>query len=432
MNPQFPYESIQEVALRLQAIIETAIDGIILIDAFGIVESINPAAATLFGYAEQEVIGKNISMLMPSPYNEQHDDYIDRYKKTGKAKIIGIGREVSGLRKDGTIFPMRLAVSEVQLENRIVFTGIIHDLSAVKQAHEKIHRLNEELESKVITRTEELASVVNKLLNTNKRLQYEVQERIAAEEALRKSEEEVRIALENEKELSELKSRFVSMASHEFRTPLSTILSSVSLIGRYTTTEQQDKREKHINRIKSAVQNLTGILNDFLSLSRLEEGKVSNKPTAFDLQLFCTEIIEELQGVLKPGQKIIKDFPKEAIQVFLDERLLKNVLFNLLSNAIKYSGEDRPIYFEITQELPNTLCLCIKDEGIGIPEKDIPHLFSRFFRATNATNIQGTGLGLNIVKRYVELMKGKIRFESQEGKGSSFWIDLPLRHTPID
>lgn len=425
MDPTQSKHSHSDASLRLQTIIETAIDGIITIDEKGIIETVNPAAAKLFGYLPEELIGKNIRILMPSPYRQQHDDYIERYKATGEARIIGIGREVPGMRKDGTIFPMRLAVSEVFLENKRVFTGICHDLSDVKKAEEKIRKLNEELEEKVIERTEELASVVNKLLNTNKKLQYEVQERKSAETALRESAREIQKALEKEKELSELKSRFVSMASHEFRTPLSTILSSISLLSRYTEGSQQEKRDKHIQRIKSAVRNLTGILNDFLSLSKLEEGRIENQPFEFELQELCPEVIDEIQGLLKDGQEIIHEGIHTPMTVNWDKRLVKNILFNLLSNASKYSDEGKKIFLKERLE-GDYLLIDITDQGIGIPEADQVYLFTRFFRAANAMNIQGTGLGLNIVKRYIDLVGGSITFDSQLNVGTTFTVCLPL------
>lgn len=425
MDHKLPENQASDVALRLQAVIETVIDGIITIDDKGIIETVNPAAARLFGYEPEEIVGKNIKNLMPSPYRQQHDGYIERYKSSGEAKIIGIGREVTGMRKDGSTFPMRLAVSEVLLEDRRIFTGIIHDLSDVKQAEEKIRKLNEELEEKVIERTEELASVVNKLLNTNKKLQYEVQERKSAENALRESTLEIQKALEKEKELSELKSRFVSMASHEFRTPLSTILSSISLLSRYTETSQQDKRDKHINRIKSSVRNLTGILNDFLSLSKLEEGKIENQPSEFDIGELCPEVIDEIQGLLKDGQEIVHEGLGSPLFVRWDKRLVKNILFNLLSNAIKYSDEGKKIFMKERLE-EDFFLIDIVDQGIGIPDADQPYLFTRFFRAANATNIQGTGLGLNIVKRYIDLVGGSITFESQLNEGTIFTVCLPL------
>ena len=425
MNEKHANNLISDASIRLQAIIETAIDGIITIDENGVIDSVNPAAARLFGYEPHELVGNNVKILMPSPHRQQHDSYIERYVDTGEARIIGIGREVPGMRKDGSTFPIRLAVSEVFLGNRRMFTGIIHDLSDVKKAEEKIRKLNEELEEKVIERTEELASVVNKLLNTNKKLQYEIQERKSAENALRESTKEIQKALEKEKELSELKSRFVSMASHEFRTPLSTILSSISLLSRYTESSQQEKRNKHITRIKSAVRNLNGILNDFLSLSKLEEGKIENNPLEFDIRELCPEVIDEMQGMLKDGQSIMHEGLEEDILVKWDKRLVKNILFNLLSNAIKYSDEGKEIFLKERLEGDYVL-FDIIDQGIGIPEADQAYLFTRFFRAANAMNIQGTGLGLNIVKRYIDLVGGSITFESQLNEGTTFTVCLPL------
>ncbi|MFT5165641.1 MAG: two-component system sensor kinase FixL [Saprospiraceae bacterium] len=419
---------LEESRSRLKAIFETAVDGIVIINDKGIVQSINPAVSRLFGYAKEEVVGNNVKMLMPEPRRSEHDQYIRNYRETGKAKIIGIGREVEGKRKDGSLFSFNLGISEVKIKDEVIYTGIINDLTLYKKKEREIQELNQLLEQKVVNRTNELSKTVNKLLATNKKMEFEINERKKVETALRQSELEILHALDKEKELGELKSRFVSMASHEFRTPLSTILSSVSLIGRYTETDQQDKRDKHIERIKSAVKNLTGILNDFLSLSKLEEGKIQNKPEIFDLNGFCREVIEELEGLLKKGQEIHFHKPKEDRQVLLDKRLLKNIVFNLMSNAIKYSPEDKPIYCMSAID-NNQLEIKIKDEGMGIPEEEQVHLFSRFFRAHNVSNIQGTGLGLNIVKSYVKLLNGSITFESTEGVGTTFSVYLPL--TPL-
>ncbi len=396
---------------RLQAIIETAIDGIISIDARGHIEMMNPAALEMFGYHIDEVMGQNVSVLMPEPYHSEHDGYLQRYHDTKEARIIGIGREVTAKRKDGSIFPFRLAVSEVILNDRVIFTGVIHDLTEVKQAEEELIRVNEKLENLVEERTNELEEVVNRLLSTNQQL--------------KENELKLQESLDKEKELNELKSRFVSMASHEFRTPLSTILSSAQLIGRYTTEEQHPKREKHIGRIKSAVANLTGILNDFLSLSKLEEGKVEVGLSPINLTDLCQLIHDEVQGLLKPGQTICHEHTGEPI-VNSDERILKNVLFNLVSNGIKYSGENSTITCrsEVSEE---SIKIDVKDEGIGIPEAEQKHLFNRFFRASNVETIQGTGLGLNIVKEYIELLGGSIDFESEEGAGSTFKIIIPKK-----
>jgi len=414
-----------EAALRLKAIIKTATDGIIIIDDSGIIELVNEAAAKLFGYDELELIGQNISVLTPSPHREAHDSYIQNYIQTGVRKIIGIGRDVMGLRKNGDTFPLRLSISEVQLPERVVFTGILHDLTAQKAAEAQIKALNQHLEEEVNRRTEELAATINQLLNSNTKLEFEIQERKVAEATLRKNELELRKAFEKERELNTLKSRFVSMASHEFRTPLSTILSSADLLEMYTAEEQQDKRLKHTTRIKSAVNNLISILNDFLSLSKLEEGKIEISPVAFNLEEFCEEVMDDVQALLKPGQVFQHQGLRSDTVIFLDKKMLKNILINLFSNAIKYSDPGKPIdCFVETKD--NELWVSIQDHGIGIPEEEQQHLFTRFFRAHNAENIPGTGLGLNIVKRYIELMNGRIHFESIVGEGTTFHIHIPL------
>lgn len=386
-------------------------------------ELVNQATAQLFGYSVEEMTGQNVSLLMPPARKKEHDGYINNYLQTGQAKIIGIGREVTGVKKNGTTFPLRLSISEVNYGQQRAFAGILHDLTLEKAYEEEIKKLNMELEERVIDRTEELAQAINKLLLTNKRLQHEIEERVLAEEAIREKERELRKAYEKERELNRLKSRFVSMASHEFRTPLSSILSSADLIEAYTEAEQQNKRERHTNRIKSAVSNLTGILNDFLSLSKLEEGKVQPKVSEFDLGNFCAEIVEDLQGMLKAEQCIELNDGLQGINVKLDKKMLKNILYNLLSNAIKYSNDK--IAFVVTPG-PQNLRITIRDHGIGIPEEEQQHLFTRFFRAHNVENIQGTGLGLNIVKRYLDLLKGQISFESKQGEGSSFYLTIPL------
>ncbi|MBT8297426.1 MAG: HAMP domain-containing histidine kinase, partial [Maribacter sp.] len=215
------------------------------------------------------------------------------------------------------------------------------------------------------------------------------------------------------------------MASHEFRTPLSAILSSAILIGKQNEPEKLAKREKYIAQIKTNVRNLVVILNDFLSLSKLEEGKVTAQKERFDIVQFSRSLVEEIDSSKKYGQKIIIKHQKPIMDVFLDAKLTRHILTNLLSNAIKYSQENKTIDLILDKQNEN-LIIKVKDRGIGIPIEEQSNLFQRFFRADNSSTIQGTGLGLHIVKQYAELMGGDVSFKSRLNKGSTFRVKLPM------
>ncbi len=393
-----------ENAALLTAIIKNAIDGIITIDERGRIESINPAACSLFQYSPEEVIGKNLSELMPPPDQKKHDEYLQRYQRTGEAHIIGIGRDVIGLKKDGTQFPFRLGVSEVQFLGRKIYAGFIHDISHQREAEERLKEYTAHLEELVEERTQDLKATV---------------------EALQMAKEEVSFSLEKERELGLLKSRFVSIASHEFRTPLTSVQLSVSLIEKYAEAFNSPNIAKHVQKIKSAVGNLTSILNDFLSLEKLEAGKEEAAFHDFDLVIFCEAIAEEMQVLAKQNQNIIYQHTGTKSVIRLDQNLLKNCIVNLVNNAIKYSGENSFIGF--TTEINDRVCIItVSDNGIGIPEADQKHLFEAFFRAHNTGTIPGTGLGLNIVARYTHLMNGKIDFKSEVNQGTLFTITFPM------
>ncbi|NNC96000.1 MAG: PAS domain S-box protein [Chitinophagales bacterium] len=411
----------------LRAILESAVDGIITIDSNGMIKSANKSAVRLFGYDISEMLGMNVSSLMPEPHRTNHHKYVSKYIETGNAKIIGIGREVLGLRKDGQQFPFWLSVGEVKLKDERIFTGIIHDVSELKDTQSRLLELNQKLEKKVEERTNKIAEIVNKLLETNKNLESEIVERKKAEASLQESQEELQSLLKKEKELGNLKSRFVTLASHEFRTPLSNILSSVSLIARYDSDDLLEKRQRHIDKIKDSVRNLNNILNDFLSLSKIEEGRILLQPHEFDFVEKCREEIDYISDSLKPGQTIELKFDKEIINIYSDLTLIKNILINLLSNASKYSAHGKQILVHIKDDRLN-FNIKISDQGIGIPEGDHKYMFDRFFRASNAINIQGTGLGLNIVKSYVDLLGGEISFVSNVDNGSTFEIKLPKKY----
>jgi len=240
----------------------------------------------------------------------------------------------------------------------------------------------------------------------------------------KKAEDDIRAALRKEKELGEIKSRFISLASHEFRTPLGAILSSAFLLEKYQEEHPDERTLKHLDRIKSNVNNLIQILNDFLSLSKLEEGKVDCVQEQLDLLQFSEEIVQNLQESAKKGQTIQLEVSGKPETVYTDGKLLKNVLNNLLSNAIKYSGEESSIAFRINY-LRDRITLVIQDHGIGIPEQDQEHLFERFYRASNTAHTSGTGLGLSIVKNYLSLMNGRLEFYSKVNEGTTFTVHLP-------
>lgn len=414
----------RETDNMLHTILDTAVDGIIIIDSSGRIDMINPAACVLFGYESHEVIGRNIRVLMPEPDSSAHDGYMHRYQTTGERRIIGIGREVKGLRKDGSTFPFTLGVSELRLRDKVLYVGIIHDLTNIAEARqrlqnyaEELKQANENLEAEVSKRTVQLEEANQLLVSANAAMTLEVELR-------RKAEQEAIHLLEKEKELNELKSRFVSMASHEFRTPLAGILTSLSLLARYEGPEHAEKRIRHMGIIRSSVHNLTSILNDFLSLEKLESGRVELHTEVFPINTLAQEILAEMEGGLKNGQTIEVKLCEGVDRVKADRHLLRNILINLISNAIKYSPEGRPIELKFCAE-GQFLKVDVVDQGMGIPEKDQQHMFDRLFRASNVTNIQGTGLGLNIVKRYLDLHQGTINFVSREGHGSTFTFTIP-------
>ena len=402
---------------------------------------INQEGCKIIGLPESSILGKNwFDVFKPNDTREEErrvfqklrintgdEDFTVDYENVilnskGERRIIA-GKAV--LIRDHNGKPVTLLASgddvteRRQQEKRIEQANI-----ELKSNSEEILKLNSELENRVAKRTEELGELVGKMELANAELATEVRERRQAEELLQKNREELRASLEKEKELGELKSRFVTMASHEFRTPLSTILSSASLISKYNGSEQQEQRNKHLDRIKSSVNNLTAILNDFLSLGKLEEGKINCNPTEFDMVSFANELTNEMRELTRRGQTIIHETEKSEAKVFLDKNLTRNICINLLSNAIKYSEEGKIIIVK-TDVADGKLHISVTDQGIGIPESEQQHIFDRFFRANNAVNIQGTGLGLNIVKKYAELMGGQIFFTSEQGKGTTFHVTLP-------
>jgi PAS domain S-box-containing protein len=386
----------------LDALFLHATEGILVTDSEGTITRINPSAEKLFGYNTGELTGKKIETLVPSRFAHKHVNNRTAYAHQPHARAMGLGMELFGLKKDDSEFPVEISLSPYTSSEGNFVIAFIVDVTLRKESELKLRNYSENLEKQVKSRTLVLEEAINELEKTKKELD---------------------LSLAKEKELNEMKTRFVSMASHEFRTPLTTMMSSLSLLSKYNQRNDPENHTKHIRKIEKSIVNLTDILNDFLSVSKLEEGKVQNVPEEMDLKQFMIDICTEMQGMLSEGQTIVQNYSGDE-QVFLDAKLLRNILFNLISNAIKFSPKEKEIVVD-TQVNEETITIVVIDHGIGISEKDQKHLFERFFRGGNATNIQGTGLGLNIVAGYAELMDAGLSLESVENKGTTVKLVIP-------
>lgn len=362
---------------------------IFVTDSKGIITLFNPSAEWNLGYKAADIIHK----ATPTVFHQEQElqqaakafstlsgyavtpDFavLQEYAKPGHPKES----ECIYVRKDNTTFPVSLSISAMRNKEGAIegYLGIAFDISERKKA-----------------------------------------------------ETDLRMALQKEKELSELKSRFVSIASHEFRTPLSTVLSSAYLISKYTEGKDHYKREKHVQRIVSSVNLLTDILNDFLSVGKIEEGKILVRTASFNVKEHIQNIASELNGLLKKGQRIVYTHEGPS-PVTMDAGMLKHIVMNLLSNAIKFSPERALIELSSKQDAQYFFLTC-SDKGLGISEEDQLHLFERFFRGSNVSTIQGTGLGLHIISKYTELMNGAVSCKSRLNEGTTFEIWFPLLIQP--
>lgn len=389
-----------DVARICEMLFTTAAEGLVVVDASGSIIMHNPRLNAMFGYGDGELIGHKVEVLLPRTVRQRHVQHRSGYQHKPTQRSMGQGMDLSGERKDGTRFPVEVSLNHFELDGQPYVMGLVTDITLRKHAETELERTNKELEDRVEQRTSQL----------------------------RDAEHNLRAALEKERELNSLKSRFVAMASHEFRTPLSTIMSSVDLIGRYTGAMEDERVDKHVARIRGKVREMTAMLNEFLSLERIEQGEVVCQPADIDVVHFSIELLEDLRSLTKSGQTITYDHDGTERNVTLDRQMLSNVFTNLVTNAVKYSVEGKHIHVRTSID-SGKLHITVADEGMGIPAEDQPHLFDRFFRGSNATTIQGTGLGLNLVKRYLELMHGTIAFTSRPGE-TIFHVELP-QHLPL-
>lgn len=401
---------------RYEAVFTNATIGIIVCNEQGQIVSANQLADQLFGYTIGELIHQSIDQLVPAKVSGYHEKLRQSFNANPQVRAMGHNRDLHAQRKDGSVFPVEVSLSYFRLDDELYIVAYIIDITFKKEterqllAHrDHIERLNANLEQKVADRT-------HALMNTL--------------EQLEQSKNELAKALTAERELGELKSRFVSMASHEFRTPLTTVLTSASLIEKYPGADQQDKRQKHLDRIRASVNHLNDILEEFLSVGRLEEGRIEARPTQVNIHKLINEIVADMRAILKPDQTVQTDLACQQT-IWTDPSLLRKVLVNLLSNAIKYSGPGSVVRVQATCT-NGQFTLAVADQGIGISPEDQTHLFERFFRARNVTNIAGTGLGLHIVGRYVDLLGGSVALDSELNHGTTVRITLPYEDYTAD
>jgi len=488
---------------------ESVSEGIVVVNKEQQIVATNSSASGIFGYEKEALTGQPLNLLIPQRYHKNHGGHFNKFIDKSDKRQMGTGRDLYGVRKDGTQFPVEAGLSPFELEGTQYVMALVIDITERKKTEQELSHwanvfdesLNEIYtfdakslcfmnvnhgalknigyslkELKKITPVEikpEFTRVqFEKLLKplfegTQEKVQFEtIHERkdgttypvevhlqlstladkevfvaiilditerknytATLEKTVKERTQQLTEALEQEKDLNDLKTKFLSLVSHEFKTPLSGILSSATLAGKYTQTGQQEKREKHLKTIQNKVKYLNNIINDFLSIERLESGKVSYKYSTFPLSKVVNEVIYDANMLLKNEQRI--NYPQDIddIVIEFDEKILELALTNIVNNAVKYSPENSVIDI-IVQANKEGLTLEIKDQGMGIPLKEQKFIFNRYFRAENALLDQGTGIGLNIVKSHLENLAASVTFTSIEGQGSSFIIQLPITSIP--
>ena len=386
-------EDRQEQALRLRAIVDHAVDGIVTINEYGVMESFNPAAERLFGYTAAEAIGQNVKMLMPKPYHSEHDGYLANYRQTGHAKIIGLGREVLGRRKDGSVFSFELGVSEIQLGTRRLFTGIIHDLTERKQAEFILLQDAVEMDSH------------------NQQLAEARDQALAATRA---------------------KSAFLASMSHEIRTPMNAIIGMADLLQETSLSPDQ---EEYVHRFSRAATSLLDLINDILDISKIEAGHLELETVPFDLHDLVDKTVELMAVRVNAKTLELAAFVHPDVPPWVagDPTRLRQVFVNLLGNAIKFTEQGQVLLrIEPNPADPLTLRCSVSDTGIGISEDKRQSIFESFTQVDSSTTRKygGTGLGLSICKQLVEMMGGVLSVESTLGAGSTFSFGVRLTAAP--
>lgn len=372
IHAQELYRRMEEGSSRLRATLATAVDGIITINSRGIIQDFNRSAERLFGWSAEEVIGRNISVLMPEPYQSAHDGYLENYLQSGRPKIIGIGREVVGLRKDGTHMPMRLAVGRVELPGELLFVGFVSDIS----------------------------------------------DRIELEASLRE-------AAENAKQAAAAKGTFLANMSHEIRTPMNSIIGFTELL---LQTDLAPTQRSHLETIRQASRSLLRLINDILDTTKMEKGRLELETTDFSLRALARQLEASLRlTAQEKGLEFITRYPDAMPEHFRGDPLrVLQILTNLVGNALKFTEKGSvEVVFAYDE---GTIHVQVRDTGIGMTPEQVASIFSPFTQADASISRRfgGTGLGTTIARQLVEQMGGDIDVESVLGQGSTFHVRLPL------
>ena len=379
---------------RLKAILNNTVDGVITINDRGIVETFNPAAERLFGYSESDAIGQNVNFLMPEPWESNHDQYIQNYLETGQAKVIGKGREVIGRRQNGTTFPLEISIGKVQVEDRLLFTGILRDITE-RRIHEI--QINEAMQKAAASKEEA------------------EQAKIMAESA------------------SQAKGQFLAHMSHEIRTPLNAIIGYSQILNQSHGLEPDQK--KAIQTIESSGNGLLELINEVLDYSKIEAGTKELNPKDFDLNELLEGLIAMFENRCEDKNLAVQlqGTDQTPIYVHGDQGKLRQVLVNLLGNAIKFTNSGK-VVLQLDKKPANHYTFQVIDTGAGIPKKDHEKILEPFQQSETGRSLGGgTGLGLSLSKELVQLMGGDLSLESEEGKGSSFFftLELPPAEAPV-
>lgn len=407
----------QEKQDAFSILFESISEAVVVVNQDQEIVAINNSTEALFGYSKKELLKQNLNILIPLRYKAGHDKHVNSFLNARQKRQMGHGRDLYAARKDGSVFPIEVGLNPFEISGSHFVMALVVDISLRKHQELEILELNTKLEKKVKERVKDLSETVEKLKQVNLQLDEENKKRIEAEKSAKD-------ALKKERELGELKTKFLSLVSHEFKTPLSGILTSTMLLAKYKLEEQQEKRDKHIKTINDKVHYLNNILNDFLSIEKLEKGKIKYKFNAFKISKVVDEVVYRSNMLLKQGQHI--NYPEniDDISLHQDEKIVELALTNLVNNAIKYSSENSTIDIVVVQDNQYTK-ITVSDNGIGIPKKDQKNIFNRYFRAENALLSQGTGIGLNIVQDHLINLGGSISFVSEEGVGTTFTFTIP-------